>query len=132
VGRPGATSAVRKALGAALAVLAALACALLVAAHRLPGAISPSTTVLATRGTDHGAQTAVSWPQGDVDPNTADAEALQALSAVGPTLASAIVTEREANGPFYFPEDLLMVKGIGEKTLQKFEDQLDFSSRSGG
>ena len=27
--------------------------------------------------------------------------------------------EREKNGPFYYPEDLMNVKGIGEKTLEK-------------
>jgi competence protein ComEA len=69
---------------------------------------------------------------GSVDVNTADAQALEALRGVGPALAQAIVDERTAAGPFDYPEDLTMGKGIGEKTLLKFYDQLDFSARAAG
>jgi competence ComEA-like helix-hairpin-helix protein len=43
------------------------------------------------------------------------AEELQALYGIGPSLAQTIVEERETNGAFHYPEDLLNVKGIGEK-----------------
>ena len=68
-------------------------------------------------------------PQGQVDVNTADAQALLALDGVGPALAEAILTERAQNGAFWYPEDLLAVKGIGEKTLAGFREQLGFSAR---
>ena len=56
---------------------------------------------------------------GPVNVNTADAETISAeLKGVGITKALAIVEFREANGPFKSPEDLTMVKGIGERTVE--------------
>jgi len=56
---------------------------------------------------------------GPVNVNTADAETISAeLKGVGITKALAIVEFREANGPFKSPEDLAMVKGIGERTVE--------------
>lgn len=54
-----------------------------------------------------------------VDINTADVEALaRALDGVGLAKAEAIVAWREAHGPFVRPEDLLQVKGVGERILE--------------
>lgn len=56
---------------------------------------------------------------GPVDINTADAEAIAAsIKGVGPEKAAAIVAYREQHGPFESPEELLNVKGIGQKTLE--------------
>ena len=66
----------------------------------------------------------VAMPQGVVDVNNATAEELTALTGVGPSLAQEIIAEREMNGDFHYPEDLINVKGIGEKTLEKMRDQL--------
>ena len=44
---------------------------------------------------------------------------LDTLPGVGEVIARRIMEEREKNGPFYYPEDLMNVKGIGEKTLEK-------------
>ena len=57
------------------------------------------------------------FPDGSIDPNTAQKEAFMVIPGIGEKTAEAIIAEREANGPFYFPEDLLAVKGIGEKKL---------------
>ena len=46
------------------------------------------------------------------------------LPGVGETLAQAILDEREARGPFFYPEDLLSVRGIGEKKLEGFREML--------
>lgn len=56
---------------------------------------------------------------GRVDLNSADAHTLQRLPGIGPALAERIVTFRIRNGPFLFAEDLLMVRGIGKKTLER-------------
>jgi len=40
------------------------------------------------------------------------------VNTAGITKALAIVEFREANGPFKSPEDLAMVKGIGERTVE--------------
>lgn len=62
---------------------------------------------------------------GRVNVNEADKEALCALNGVGPALAERIIRERETNGRFSYPEDLLTVSGIGRKTLEKLLDQME-------
>lgn len=63
-------------------------------------------------------------PSGDVDVNRAGLDELDKLPGVGPAIAQRIIDEREAGGPFHYPEDLLCVSGIGEKTLEKIRDQI--------
>lgn len=58
--------------------------------------------------------------RGTVSVNSADIYELTALPGIGETIARLIVLEREENGPFYYPEDLEAVKGIGPATLNKF------------
>ena len=53
--------------------------------------------------------------------NTATMEQLQELPGVGPVTARRIVDYRE-NSPFSVPEDLMQVKGIGQKTFAKLKD----------
>ena len=56
---------------------------------------------------------------GPVDINSADAETLSAeLDGVGMSKAKAIVEYREKHGPFKSPEDLSLVKGIGDRTVE--------------
>ncbi len=56
-----------------------------------------------------------------VNINTADLETLTTLPGIGPKMAERISAYREANGPFKRVEDLLNVKGIGEKVLEKLK-----------
>jgi competence protein ComEA len=56
--------------------------------------------------------------QGVVNINTADASSLALLPRVGPAVAQRIVEHREQNGKFQKKEDLLLVRGIGEATLE--------------
>lgn len=53
-----------------------------------------------------------------VNLNTATAEQLGALPGVGEVTAKAILDFRQMNGPFKKVDDLLQVKGIGEKKLE--------------
>ena len=71
-----------------------------------------------------GQRMAVSFPQGTVAVNTATVEELCQLRGVGTVQAEAIIAEREANGAFTFPEDLLNVKGIGPKKLADMMEQI--------
>lgn len=57
--------------------------------------------------------------QSTVQVNFAGVDELTTIPGVGPVLAQAIIDERITHGFFYYPEDLLCVKGIGEKTLDK-------------
>jgi len=54
-----------------------------------------------------------------VNVNTADAETISAeLEGVGISKAIAIVEYRQANGPFKSADELTLVKGIGERTVE--------------
>lgn len=63
--------------------------------------------------------------EGTVPVNLADAALLQTLPGIGPATAQAILEERERNGPFAYPEDLMHVKGIGEAALERIRPYLD-------
>ena len=55
-----------------------------------------------------------------IDINTADANTLAStLTGIGAAKAEAIVAYREANGPFKKLGELVKVKGVGEKTVEK-------------
>ncbi len=60
-----------------------------------------------------------------LDPNTATNEELQTLPGIGPVLAARIIEYRETVGKFRTIDDLLAVKGIGEKTLMKIRPYLE-------
>ncbi len=56
---------------------------------------------------------------GPVDVNTADAATISAeLKGVGLVKAQAIVEYRSTHGPFKSPDDLVLVKGIGARTIE--------------
>ncbi len=54
--------------------------------------------------------------------NRATEQELQRLNGVGEVLARRIIEFRTTYGPFRRPEDLMKVKGIGPKTLEKNRD----------
>jgi competence protein ComEA len=59
-------------------------------------------------------------PDEPIDLNTATAEELEALPGVGPKTAALIIQER----PYSSVEDLVRVKGIGKKTLEKLRPHI--------
>lgn len=59
-----------------------------------------------------------------VNLNNASVEQLDELPGVGEATARAIIEDREANGPFTTPEDLMRVSGIGEKKFAKLEGMI--------
>lgn len=66
-----------------------------------------------------------------VNVNTADAATLaKNINGVGPKKAQAIVTYRQSNGPFKSYSDLMKVKGIGQKLINRNKDDLRFSDAS--
>lgn len=64
-----------------------------------------------------------------VNINTADAETISAsLNGVGISKARAIVEYRKKNGPFRTVDDLSLVKGIGDKTVEKNKADIRISA----
>ncbi|MCH8159196.1 MAG: helix-hairpin-helix domain-containing protein [Proteobacteria bacterium] len=64
------------------------------------------------------------WPiltfAGPVNVNTADAQTIsEELSGIGLTKAKAIVDYRKKHGPFKNADELSLVKGIGERTVDR-------------
>lgn len=57
--------------------------------------------------------------EGVVNINTADAAALSLLPGVGPSTAGRIVEFRTENGDFESATDLMLVRGIGERTFER-------------
>ena len=53
-----------------------------------------------------------------VNINTANLEELMTLDGIGHTVAERILAFREKNGPFQKADDLMMVKGVGEKIFE--------------
>jgi competence protein ComEA len=66
---------------------------------------------------------------GQVNINTADAATISAeLKGIGLSKAEAIVAYRTKHGPFRSVDDLSLVKGIGEKTVNKLRADIDVST----
>ena len=63
-------------------------------------------------------------PAGKVNLNTATVSQLEELPGIGPALAARIVDHRQKNGAFKSVEDLMAVKGIGEKNFAKIQTYL--------
>jgi competence protein ComEA len=84
------------------------------------------TTAATTAKTPTTTTQATSASSGLVNVNTADSAQLQLLPGIGPVKAQAIIDYRLAHGVFSSAEELLNVKGIGEKTLEKMLPYLLF------
>lgn len=77
---------------------------------------------------------ALAWPgfaaSGKVNINTASPEQLELLPRVGPALASRIVEYRERNDGFQAPEDLMLVRGIGETSFARMKPYVAISGET--
>lgn len=59
-----------------------------------------------------------------IDINAASVQELDELPGIGPAIAGRIVEYREKNGPFSKIEDLMEVRGIGEKKFLNLKDRV--------
>ena len=64
------------------------------------------------------AEKKVTYP---VNINTASKRELEALPGIGEVLSQRIIDYRSANGRFQSVDELVKIKGIGEKTLEKLK-----------
>ena len=62
---------------------------------------------------------------GRININTATLDQLETLKGIGPKTAARIIAQRKRVGYFRSLEDLMQIKGIGSKTLNKFRGNVD-------
>jgi competence protein ComEA len=65
-----------------------------------------------------------------VNLNTATQAQLEGLPGVGPAMAQRILEYRKANGAFKKAEDLMNVKGLGEKKFLKLKPQITVGEKA--
>jgi competence protein ComEA len=75
-----------------------------------------SVSVMAQKGSPASAE--------KINLNSATVEQLQTLPGIGPATAKTIIEHRTKVGKFNRIEDIINVKGIGEKKFQKIKDRL--------
>jgi competence protein ComEA len=63
-------------------------------------------------------------PLKPVNINTANAEELQQVPGIGPATAQKILQMRKSYGPFKSVDDLLAIRGLGQKRLDKMRKYL--------
>ncbi|HET9317217.1 MAG TPA: helix-hairpin-helix domain-containing protein [Vicinamibacteria bacterium] len=93
--------------------------------------VAAALAVLFALGLSAGTALAASKPapSGKVNINTATAEQLTAVPGIGDKRAARIVEYRQKNGSFKNVQELMNVKGVGEKSFGKLEP---FLSTGGG
>ncbi len=92
---------------------------------------------LVTLASDAGAQAKAAAPAsakagaatGTVNINTASAADLQRLPGIGAKTATRVIAYRQQNGPFKKVEELMNVRGIGEKNFLKLKAQISVGTQ---
>jgi competence protein ComEA len=93
---------------------------LIVCLLSVPSAVRAQDTPKAAKAAD-----AATVP---VNLNVATAEQLEKLPGVGPAMAKRILEYRQKNGGFKKIEELMNVRGIGEKAFLRMKPQLTVSA----
>lgn len=90
--------------------------------------VAPFATSVARA--EEGTQEASAAVGGQVNINAAGVEELALLPHVGAATAQRIVEHREKNGAFKSAEDLLLVRGIGDKTFDDIRPYIALSGKT--
>lgn len=93
-------------------------------------ALAVAVAVLLSSGSTFAASAKA--PAGKVNLNTATVEQLTTVPGVGPKLAARIVEQRQKSGSFKSVQEILTVKGIGEKNLAKIQTYLTVGESAHG
>src|SRR5438552_13935098 len=88
-----------------------------------------ATTAQGNASARSGAKPAVT---GVVNINSASTTDLEALPGIGAKTAARIVEYRQKNGPFKKIEELMNVRGVGEKNFLKLKPQISVAAKSEG
>src|SRR5450631_4708580 len=91
-------------------------------------AFAQPSTASAAQGRPSTRSSAKAAPAGVLNINTASASDFETLPGVGAKTAALIVEYRQKNGPFKKIEELMNVRGIGEKNFLKLKPQLTLTT----
>ena len=106
-------------------VLSVAALAALVVSHAYVAGADQAQPAAPTKAAgSRSAKTSRPALSGPVNINTASAADFEALPGIGAKVAARIVEYRQKNGPFKKVEELMNVRGIGEKNFLKLKPQL--------
>ena len=83
-----------------------------------------ASTAAAAQAKNTGAPRAKAATTAVVNINTAPASEIEGLPGIGAKTAARIVEYRQKNGPFKKVEDIMNVRGLGEKNFLKLKEQL--------
>ena len=115
--------AARAALGAALAGVAVTTMMIAADGASLASAApTRGTKATKTAAPDNADKT-------PVDINAADAEKLATLPGIGPSIAQRIVEYRKEHGPFKSVDELVNVRGVGEKLLGRLREHVTVGAK---
>jgi comEA protein len=87
-------------------------------------AAKPAKSASSAKATRASSRVHKAAPTGKVNLNTASAAELSALPGVGEKLAERIVEHRQKTGGFKSTQELMNVKGVGEKNFTKIQSYL--------
>jgi competence protein ComEA len=94
----------------------------------LAGVVHPARAGQAPRAAAARAKAKPAASGATVNINTASAAELDALPGIGAKTAALIIEYRQKNGPFKKIEELMNVRGVGEKNFLKLRAQLSVAA----
>lgn len=86
--------------------------------------IESAGTIAGASTSESAAKTGSQPISGKININTASAAELDSLPGIGPVYAGRIIDYRNQNGSFKSIDEIKNIKGIGDKTFEKFKDQI--------
>lgn len=92
---------------------------------------TPLLSVSEPQSNEAGSAASAAESEERVELNTADQAALETLPGIGPRTAERIIEYRNENGAFEKVEDLMNVRGIGERTFLRLRELVRIETSDG-